>query len=97
MAKIVKGKSAKKSKIADVFPLERENYIIIGVGILFIIAGYIAMSGNVVEGFSQLTLSPILLLIGYCVVIPIGILYRKKEKPAEVSVAEPRLQSPENK
>ena len=80
MAKVLKGKQTKKSKADDLFPFERENYMIIGVGILFIIAGYIAMSGNVVEGFSQLTLSPILLLIGYCVVIPIGIMYRKKEK-----------------
>ena len=95
MAKIIKGKLGKKSKVVDVFPLDRENYVIIGVGILFIIAGYVAMSGNVVEGFSQLTLSPILLLIGYCVVIPVGILYRKKEKPAAESVAEPRLQSSE--
>ncbi len=82
MAKVLKAKQAKKSKGDDVFPLERENYIIIGVGILFIVAGYIAMSGNVVEGFSQLTLSPILLLLGYCVIIPIGIVYRKREKPS---------------
>lgn len=81
MAKAVKGKLGKKSKADGIFPFEKENYRIIGVGILFIIAGYIAMSGNVVEGFSQLTLSPILLLIGYCVIIPVGILYRKKEKP----------------
>ena len=80
MAKIVKGRQVKKTKADGVFPLEKENYQIIGVGILFIIAGYIAMSGNVVEGFSQLTLSPLLLLIGYCVLIPIGIIYRKKEK-----------------
>lgn len=79
MAKIIKGKQAKRSKTDDTFPFEKENYYIIGVGILFIIAGYIAMSGNVVEGFSQLTLSPILLLLGYCVIIPVGIFYRKKE------------------
>jgi len=80
MAKVVKGRQAKKTKADGVFPFEKENYQIIGVGILFIVAGYIAMSGNVVEGFSQLTLSPLLLLIGYCVIIPIGIIYRKKEK-----------------
>lgn len=93
MAKIVKGKIGKKSKVQDVFPFERENYAIIGVGLLFIIAGYIAMSGNVVEGFSQLTVSPILLLIGYCVVIPIGILYRKKEKPVSNDAAQSTTRS----
>jgi len=82
MAKVVKKKMAAKSKAPEVFPFDRENYIIIGIGLLFIIAGYYAMSGNVVAGFSQLTLSPLLLLTGYCVIIPIGIFYKKKEKPS---------------
>jgi membrane protein CcdC involved in cytochrome C biogenesis len=81
MAKIEK-KQVKRVKQDDVFPLERENFIILGVGLLLIVLGYIALSGNVVEGFRQLTLAPILLLLGYCVVIPVGIMYRKKEKPA---------------
>jgi hypothetical protein len=87
MAKIEKSKLTKKSKLDDILPLERENYIILGVGLLVIILGYIALSGNQVEGFSQLTLAPILLVLGYCVIIPVGIMYRKKEKvkdqPAE--------------
>jgi hypothetical protein len=90
MAKIVKGRQARKTKADGVFPFEKENYQIIGVGILFIIAGYITMSGNVVEGFSQLTLSPLLLLLGYCVIIPIGIIYRKKEKaPTNETTTQP--------
>ncbi|MBI5475639.1 MAG: DUF3098 domain-containing protein [Ignavibacteriales bacterium] len=80
MAKIEKSKLTKKSKLDDILPLERENYIILGVGLLVIILGYIALSGNQVEGFSQLTLAPILLVLGYCVIIPVGIMYRKKEK-----------------
>jgi len=81
MAKVEKSKQVKKSKLDDVFPLERENYIILGIGLLVIILGYIALSGNTVEGFSQLTVAPILLVLGYCVIIPVGIMYRKKEKP----------------
>lgn len=80
MAKIVKGKSVRKSRADDVFPLERENFMIIGVGLLFIVAGYIALAGNSVDGFRQVTLSPILLVIGYCVVVPFGLIYRKKQK-----------------
>ena len=82
MAKVIKGKQAKRTKVDDVFPFERENFIIMGIGLLCIIAGYIALSGNTVEGFSQLTLAPLLLVLGYCVIIPVGIMYRKKEKPA---------------
>src|SRR5258707_1290802 len=80
MAKVEKGKFARKQKRDEVFPLEKENFIIIGIGLLAIVLGYVALSGNTVGGFRQLTLSPILLLLGYCVIIPIGIMYRKKEK-----------------
>ena len=85
MAKIEKSKLTKKSKLDDILPLERENYIILGVGLLVIILGYIALSGNQVEGFSQLTVAPILLVLGYCVIIPVGIMYRKKDKKAAQS------------
>jgi len=80
MAKIEKGKQSKKGRADDVFPLDRENFIILGVGVLCIVLGYVALSGNTVEGFRQLTLAPILLLLGYCVIVPIGIMYRKKPK-----------------
>ncbi|MBI1804786.1 MAG: DUF3098 domain-containing protein [Ignavibacteriae bacterium] len=92
MAKVEKGKFAKKQKRDDIFPLEKENFVIIGIGLLTIVLGYIALSGNTVEGFRQLTLSPILLLLGYCVIIPIGIMYRKKEKKSVQKTAEGQTQ-----
>jgi hypothetical protein len=33
-----------------------------------------------VEGVLPIVLAPLLLIIGYCVVIPIALLYRKKEE-----------------
>ncbi len=92
MAKIEKVKPGKRPKQADVFPLERENFIILGIGILVIIAGYIALSGNTVEGFSQLTIAPILLVIGYCLIIPFGIMYRKKQRAGGSQAAAPRTE-----
>jgi hypothetical protein len=79
MAKAIKSKTGKKMEI--VFPFEKLNYIIIAVGLVVIVAGYIALSAPTVEGFSPLVLAPILLVLGYCVIIPVGIMYRKKEKP----------------
>lgn len=87
MAKVVKTKQFKRSKADDSLPFERENYIILGIGLLVIVLGYVALSGNTVEGFSQLTLAPILLVLGYCVIIPVGILYRKREKPTATNEA----------
>jgi len=83
MAKVVKPKLAKKVKREESLPFERENYIIFGIGLLFILAGYIALSGSSVSGFVPLTLAPLLLVIGYCVIIPIGIMYRKKVRDEE--------------
>ncbi len=81
MAK-VKKKITKKAEL--IFPLEKSNYIIIGIGILVIIAGYIALSVPTVEGFFPLVLAPILLVLGYCVIIPFGILYSKKSKKPQL-------------
>ena len=91
MAKIEKSKQVRKSKHDEIFPLERENYIILLIGLIVIIFGYIALAGNKVEGFSQLNIAPVLLVLGYCVIIPLGIMYRKKEKPKTTdSVSTPK-------
>jgi len=79
MAKIVKQKKIRKDEI---FPLEKRNFVIMGFGLLLIIVGYIALMQDGVEGFLPLYVAPILLFLGYCVVIPLGIMYTKKEKPS---------------
>jgi len=80
MAKVVKSKTARRQKQTEVFPLERTNFIILGVGVLVIVAGYLLLSGDTAESFRQLTVAPIFLLLGYCVIIPIGLMYRKKQR-----------------
>ena len=51
-------------------PFTRKNYYIFAVGLVAIIAGYIAL------GQGSITLAPILLVLGYCAIVPIAILYR---------------------
>jgi hypothetical protein len=58
--------------------LTTKNYMIIGIGILSIIIGYIFMSENSVNGFLPTVIAPILLVLGYCVIVPFGILYKDK-------------------
>ena len=87
MAKAIRKKEFKRRPSKDFFlPLAKENYIIIGVGLLVIIAGYVAMLQDSVEGAMPLNVAPVLLVLGYCVIIPVGILFRrsilKKEPPA---------------
>ncbi len=83
MAKIEKTKQARKAKKDDIFPFGRENYLILLAGVIVIILGYLALSEKTVEGFLPLTAAPILLVLGYCVIIPVGIMYRKKSRGAE--------------
>ena len=91
MAKPLRKKEQKsRSLMSESLPLGRENYFILGAGILVIVAGYVAMLEGSVEGFLPLVLSPILLVTGYCIVIPLGIMYRKSapKEPATGSQAE---------
>jgi hypothetical protein len=89
---IRKSEQKHRSLVNEPLPLGRENYYILGAGILVIVAGYLAMLEGSVEGFLPLVLSPILLVAGYCVVIPIGIMYRKSG-PKEPAVSEPLKQA----
>ena len=49
-------------------PFGRRNYILFGIAALIIVAGYVALARG------SITLAPILLLVGYLVVIPWAIL-----------------------
>ncbi len=77
MAKVKKDK-AKQSPFIEQFTMKNTNFIIFGVGILTIIIGYFIMASGDTYSFRTLTLAPIVLLIGYLIIIPVAILYRKK-------------------
>jgi hypothetical protein len=44
---------------------------------LCIVLGYIALAQEPWDGTMPLVVAPILLVLGYCVLIPIGILFRR--------------------
>jgi hypothetical protein len=67
------------------FAMTSKNYMIIGAGIALIILGYFFMSANSVDGFLPTTVAPVLLIIGYCIVVPFGILYKDKSEKDEVA------------
>ena len=95
MAKTIKRKESKRKSLRDEhLPLTRQNFTIIGIGIIVIIAGYLAMLEGSVEGFMPLVVAPILLVIGYCIIIPLGILYKKSYIKPEAS--EPNQSPKEN-
>ena len=75
-----RGRSIRKD---DSLPLVSRNYLLFGLGLVVIVIGYFFLSKGPWDSFWSLTLAPILLVVGYCVVIPIAILYRKKERNKE--------------
>ena len=56
------------------------NYLLFGIGLLLVIIGYIFMSSGKVDSFQSLTLAPIMLFVGYIIVIPAALVYRDKSK-----------------
>lgn len=63
------------------FTKKNKRFFLLGLGL--IVVGYIFLRIPPAEGFFSLTLAPILLVAGYCVVIPIAILIRdKKDTPS---------------
>jgi hypothetical protein len=75
-------------------PFEKKNitFILIGIGVVTL--GYIMMAMSETMGFVALDVSPIVLLIGYLVIIPMGIMYGAHRKTTEVKTEEtPAVQS----
>ena len=59
------------------WPYKRKNYVLFGVGVFVIIVGYLIMYLGDVNSFQSLVISPLLLLAGYLVIIPMALLSKK--------------------
>lgn len=73
---------AKKSDTVDnegKWPYGKNNYIVFAIALLVIIIGFITL------GQGSITLAPILLVLGYCVLLPIALMI--KGKPEEEAKA----------
>jgi hypothetical protein len=60
-------------------PFGRRNWILFGASLAIIALGYVLLSIPPADGFLSLTAAPILLVSGYCVVLPAAILARDSE------------------
>ncbi len=81
-------KVQKKSKSLRKFgssglPFSKINYLLFGIALAILVAGYWALAQPPVDGFLTLTVAPILLVISYCVLIPLAIIWSSTNKPKE--------------
>ena len=89
MARVTSKVAAKRKAPAVALPFTKKNYQILGLGLLIIILGYIALSQEPWNGTMPLVVAPILLVLGYCVIIPLGILYRQKSQSPPAATSTP--------
>ena len=66
-----------KKTVMFLWPYKRKNYLLFGVGVFVIIVGYLIMYLGEVNSFQSLVISPLLLLVGYLVIIPMAILIKQ--------------------
>lgn len=71
-------KQAPKGHLFEGWAFTRTNYILFALGVAFIILGYLVMASGTVNSFRSLTLAPIMLVVGYVVLIPAALIYRAK-------------------
>ncbi len=81
MARIETKAVSKRKPILESLPFNKTNYRILGLGLLSIVLGYVALAQPPWDGTMPLVVAPILLVLGYCVLVPLGILYRRKTVP----------------
>lgn len=67
-----------KNKIYDRLNLSTINFVLLAVAIVVIIIGYIVMK-YAGDDLGDKTLSPIILTIGYVVLIPLALFYKKSK------------------
>jgi hypothetical protein len=80
-------KKLKDSPPPPAFLYARENYIILGLGLVLLALGFLLMTGghqpptqfdpNIVYGFTTITLSTIVVLLGFAVVL-LSIFWKRK-------------------
>ena len=72
----------------------KENYFLLGLGLVLLIAGFYFMGQGNWDSSSSLVISPIVLFLTYVIIIPLSIMFRKKKS---VSIKEESNVTSENK
>ena len=64
-------------ELFQAWSFDKENYVFFIAGIFLVILGYIIMAAGETYSFQSLSLAPILLFVGYIILIPIALIYKK--------------------
>ena len=79
MSKLFHNEKDESGNLFDTWSYTKKNYILFVCGIIMIILGYIIMVSGETNSFQSLSLSPVILLIGYLILIPASLIYKEKK------------------
>ncbi|MCK5146956.1 hypothetical protein KAR48_09385 [bacterium] len=80
MARMEKGNRKTVSFWKTALPFERSNWILFGIGLVMLILGFLALSAGKWNSWMSLNVGPVILVLTYCVIFPLAILYKKRQK-----------------
>ena len=82
MAKVQKKRKSSRRplEVPEAELPQRVNYMILALGVIVVIIGFLVMSAGDAVSPLSVTTAPIILFIGFCVIIPIGIIYKQPKK-----------------
>ena len=60
--------------------MDKKNIILIALGVLLLIIGFICLATGPADNPVSLTVAPLILVVAYLVVIPVGILWKGKKQ-----------------
>ena len=66
-------------KVSPSWDFSKFNYLIFIFGLISIFLGYIVMATGEVNSLQSLTLAPILLFLGYIILIPISLIIKREK------------------
>jgi hypothetical protein len=81
MAEVKKKKQAKVEKVTR-WPFGKKNYYLFGAALAAMIIGFVLL------GYGSMTIAPILLVLGYCVLMPLAIIVKGRPEEAQAETAE---------
>ena len=61
------------------WPFNKTNYVFFGIGIASIVIGYLLIASNSVDNYMSTKIGPVILFVGYCLIIPFSIFYSGKK------------------
>jgi hypothetical protein len=89
-------KTVKSQKTGKTLPYTRINLILLILGFAFLVAGYLALATKPWNSFLSLSVAPILLVLGYCGLIPAAILYHKRQAKPVTGAISPQPGEPQS-